>query len=155
MQPDSVLCLPCSSHHKYLARRFGLRLMNWEYNNLRSRRRTASLSRCMIFVCAPSKAKDDVYPGIFCRFFQMHNFSLNEDFVSCTCRVAGPQPRGFSVLQQSDGQYHSPTRRDGLSQVSLPSHKCLASATAVYEFHRQSYALPVGCPKWNMWNGIE
>lgn len=82
---------------------------------------TGSLSRCGIFfflVPTLVKAEDDVCPGILCRLFQMHSSSLSEDFASCACRVAGPQPRGFSLRQQSDGQYHRPTRRDGLPQVS-------------------------------------
>lgn len=95
-------------------------------NNLHGtviREKPDSLPRCGIFIfifflSAPLEAEDDVCPGILCRFFQMHTSSLSEDSASCACRVAGPQPRGLSVRQQSDGQHHRPTGRDGLPQVS-------------------------------------
>lgn len=60
----------------------------------------------------------DVYSRILCRLFQMHIYSVSEDSGSCACRIAGPQPRWFSIRQQCDGQYYRPTRSDCLPQVS-------------------------------------
>lgn len=91
-------------------------------------RRAAVLLRAL---SAPL-ARSDVSTRIL---FQMRACALSEDSASCACRVARPQPRGSSVGQQSDGQYHSPTGRDGLPQVSahasLPSCALQLSATSV------------------------
>lgn len=63
--------------------------------------------------------RSDVSARILCRLLQMRTSAVSEDSASCARRVARPQPRGFSVGQQSDGQYHSSARRNGLLQVSL------------------------------------
>lgn len=102
-------------------------------NNLQLDLRTDSLPSPLweyipfffFFFFSPLRATPHhVSAGILCRLFQMRTPSLSEDFASCACRVARPQPRGFSVRQQGDGQHNSATRGDGLPQVS-PCSFCL------------------------------
>lgn len=132
----------------YLARRFGLRLGlrgrarrigGRVLNNLQRDSRADCLpSRLweyilffssLFFFCSPHRCAREptrhVSARILCRLFQMRTSSLSEDFACCACRVARPQPRGFSVRQQGDGQHNSATRREGHPQVS-PCAVCVS-----------------------------
>lgn len=121
MQSDRVECFVLACTQTLPGKEIWIKTKELGVNNLHGTVNGTQIHRLAVgFFFYPRllKAEYDVSTGIPGRLSQKHSSSLSEDFASCACRVAGPQPRGFSVRQQSDGQHHRPARRDGLPPVS-------------------------------------